>query len=126
MTRWLALALAGIVVLAAGAMAVVHRVTEPGPPLAAEASRGPEAAPQAGLPGDAPPDQLAASPAPAPGPQPVAASQIVVAAQPPVLSSNQQVRSDQLLQLRASRRTSAFDQQNAREAARRARLGITP
>jgi len=124
MTRWLALALTGIVLLAAGAMAVVYRVTEPGPPLAAAASSLPEAALQAVRPGADPSDALAEPPAP--GPQPVPASQVVVAAQPPALSSNQQVRSDQLLGLRAQRRTSAFDRQNARDAARRARLGITP
>jgi hypothetical protein len=124
MTRWLALALTGIVLLAAGAMAVVYKVTEP---ETARLAGGPGAGPAEPLaaPLGAPLAEPLAEP-PAPGPQPVPASQIVVAAQPPVLSSNQQVRSDQLLQLRASRRTSAFDQQNAREAARRARLGITP
>jgi hypothetical protein len=125
-TRWLALALAGIVALAAAAMAIVYRVTEPGP---ASASRRPLEEPL--------PSSLASQPAsnqegstleapPAPGPLAVPADQVVLGPQPPAVSKNPQARSDQLLGLRTQRRGSAMDQQNARETARRARLGLTP
>jgi hypothetical protein len=123
-TRWLALAFVGIVALAGTAMVVIHRVTEPAP-SDASASRRQQVEPlAASLP--APSLPTAPEPLPAPGPLPVPAAQLELGPQPPTLSANLQVRSDQLLELRSQRRLSAMDQQNAREAARRARLGITP
>jgi hypothetical protein len=121
-TRWLALAFAGIVALAATAMVIVHRVTEPSP---ASASRRLQEEPLAA---NLPAPSLPTTPdaLPAPGPLPVPAAQLELGPQPPALSANPQVRSDQLLELRSQRRLSAMDQQNAREAARRARIGLTP
>jgi hypothetical protein len=45
-------------------------------------------------------------------------------ARPPAMPSDPQARSDGLLELRKQRRGNAMEQLNAREAARRARLGL--
>jgi hypothetical protein len=120
--RALALAVLGILLLTAGAIFLIDRLdatgstrssTDPRLPEPLPATPGPVATSAGGL---APP---AAPPLP-PG--------VVVETgpTPPPMPANPEKRSDAILELREQRRTGAFEQQNAREAARRARLGLPP
>jgi hypothetical protein len=118
MKRLVALAILGIVLLGVGATVLIYMSAEPG-----ARSAGPVESPAAGVP-TASPSALGATGVPAPAPAPSAEAR--TGAQPPPMSSSPDERSDKLLEFRQKRRDDGMDQLNAREAARRARLGLPP
>jgi hypothetical protein len=123
--RRLTLAVLGVLLLTLGALALVHRFTEPGP-VSAVISEPAPAEEAASRPASVGSD--AAPPEPLPGAEPAPGSPVEVRTgpRPPPLPSDPQARADQLLELRRQRRADGMDQLNAREAARRARLGLPP
>jgi hypothetical protein len=119
--RSLTLAVLGTLALTIGAVALLHRLTEPEAASAVAAGAPAERLAPAGV-----------LPVVEDPPRPVIARplnplvEVEVGAQPPPLPAGPQARSDRLIELREQRRDTALDQQNAREAARRARLGLPP
>jgi hypothetical protein len=118
MKRLVALAILGMVLLGVGATALIYLGSQSAPPSArpVESATG-------GEPTALPPSSgTAAIPAPTPAP----AVEARTGAQPPPMPSDADERSDRLLEFRQKRRDDGMDQLNAREAARRARLGLPP
>jgi hypothetical protein len=118
MKRIVALAILGIALLGVGATLLIYMNTSPDP-----RSAGPVLSPTDGR-STASPPSLGTAGLPAPSPAPAAEAR--TGAQPPSMPSNPDDRSDRLLELRQKRRDDGMDQLNAREAARRARLGLPP
>ncbi len=122
MSRTFALAVLGILLLTAGAMFLVYRLTEPEGPRAEAVARPAEEPSAAGAPPQATADGFLV-----PSPPQLAPGVIVeTGPPPPPMPANREARSDALIELREQRRGGAFEQRNAREAARRARLGLPP
>jgi hypothetical protein len=119
--RSLTLAVLGALALTIGAVALLHRLTEPEAASAVAAAAPAERLAPPGVPPavEDPPTPVVAQPL-----NPLV--QVEVGAQPPPLPAGPQARSDRLIEIREQRRDTALDQQNAREAARRARLGLPP
>jgi hypothetical protein len=123
-TRLVALAVLGILLLGAGAIALVYLAGEDGPTATSpEAAAPAPPAPAAPLPGvpdmpdPGPPARPAESaPQPAPGAQ--------VTAPPPAMPADPEEKADRLLEIRKERRGDALEQMYAREAERRRRLGL--
>jgi hypothetical protein len=122
--RTIALAVIGLLVLTVGGVAFVYALTQPGSSSASNLWWPPDAQTAAGAAATGAPGALAPSPAPDGGPQPVSPEMVTTGALPPAMPADRQARSDKLLELREQRRENAMDQLNAREAARRARLGL--
>jgi hypothetical protein len=118
MKRLVALAILGIVLLGVGATVLIYMNAGPGP-----RTDGPVESPAGGVQA-ASPSMPETTGVPAPTPAPPA--EVKTGAQPPPMPSSPDERSDKLLEFRQKRRDDGMDQLNAREAARRARLGLPP
>jgi hypothetical protein len=116
MKRLVALAILGMLLLGVGATALIYLGSQPTPPSARPVESATSGEPTSLQPSSG----TVAIPAPTP------ASEARTGAQPPPLPSDADERSDRLLEFRQKRREDGMDQLNAREAARRARLGLPP
>jgi hypothetical protein len=116
MKRLVALAIFGIALLGVGATFLIYMDTGPGPRIAYPAE------PPADGRADVSPFSFGTAMVPERPPAPGAEAR--TGAQPPSMPSDPDERSDRLLELRQKRRDDGMDQLNAREAARRARLGL--
>jgi hypothetical protein len=118
MKRLVALAILGMALLGVGATALIYLGSPSAPPSArpVESATGGE------------PTSLQPSSGTAAVPTPIAAPAVEArtGAQPPPMPSDADERSDRVLEFRQKRRDDGMDQLNAREAARRARLGLPP
>jgi hypothetical protein len=123
-TRLVALAVLGILLLGAGAIALIYLTGEgeaPGPTAegVAPAPPAPATVPPAVL---AAPDPGQPARSAGSGPQPAAGAQVT--APPPAMPADPEERADRLLEMRKERRDDALEQMYAREAERRRRLGL--
>jgi hypothetical protein len=124
--RALVLSVLGVLALTAGAIWLVHRITEPEPwpgPAAVRAAEGPATA---SGPDRATAPEAAGAPEPNRPRDPPPGVIMETGPTPPPLPAAPEARAEALMELRSQRRSSAFEGQAAREAARRERLGLPP
>jgi hypothetical protein len=126
--KWLvAIAVLGILLLGAGAIAVVYLGGEGTPPPLPQdveaAIPAPAIAPIPTAPVE-PAQPAAVAPAMSPSSGSLPAPGAQVTAPPPPMPADPGERADRQLEMRKERRETALDQMYAREAARRKRLGL--
>jgi hypothetical protein len=126
--KWLVtIAVLGILLLGAGAIAVVYLGGEGEPPPlprdVEDATPAPAIAPVQTAP-EVPAPSAPVEPARPSGPAPLPAPGAHVTAPPPPMPTDPRERADRQLEMRKERRNDALEQMNAREAARRKRLGL--